>query len=89
MLGGSVCEGRVGDRSVGVVGCGWVCWMGGVCEQIFVFAEGIEASGEGGAEGVVLDCMGESVGGVGVCVSVMDLEVRWDTQGLGSLGAFF
>jgi hypothetical protein len=56
--------------------------MGGVCVLlIFVFAEGIEASGEGGAEGVVFDCMGEGVGGVGVCVcvSVMDLEVRWDT----------
>ena len=39
--------------------------MGGVCEQIFDVAEGIEASGEGGAEGaVLLDCMGESVGGV-------------------------
>ena len=54
------------DRSVGVVGRGWVCWMGGVCEMMcFVFAEGIEALGEGGAEGVVLDCMGEGVGGAG------------------------
>ena len=80
LLGGSVCEGRGGDRSVGVVGRGWVCWMGGVCNLIFVFAEGIEAAGEGWTEGVVvLDCMGDGVGGVGVCVSVMDLEVRWDT----------
>ncbi len=76
LLGGSVCEGRGGDRSVGVVGRGWVCWMGGMCEQIFLFAEGIEASGEGGAEGAVLDCIGEGVGGVGGDVSVMDLEVR-------------
>ena len=75
-LGGSVCEGRGCDRSVGVVGRGWVCWMGGVCELIFVFAEGIEASGEGGAEGVVLDCMGEGVGGLGGGVNVMDLAVR-------------
>ncbi len=78
-LVGSVCEGRGGDRSVVVVGRGWVCWMGGVCELIFVFAEGIEASGEGGVDGAVLDCMGEGVGGVGGDVSVMDLEVRWDT----------
>ena len=56
LLGGSVCEGRGGDRSVGVVGLGWVCWMGGVCGQIM---------GEGGAEGAVLDCMGQGVGGVG------------------------
>ncbi len=62
LLGGSVCEGRGGDRSVGIVGRRWVCWMGGVCELIFVFAEGIEASGEGGTEGVVLDCIGEGVG---------------------------
>ena len=38
------------------------CWMGDVCELIFVLAEGIEASsGAGGTEGVVLDCMGEGV----------------------------
>ena len=54
-----MCEERGGDRSVGAVGRGWVCWMGVVCEQIFVFAEGIEVSGEVGAEGVVLNCMGE------------------------------
>ena len=60
-----MCEGRSGDRSAGVVGRGWVCLMGGVCGQIFVFSKGIEASGEGGAEGVVLDCMGDGVGGVG------------------------
>ena len=65
LLGDSVCEGRGGDRSVGMVGRGWVCRMGDVCELIFVFAEGIEASGEGGAECAVLDCMGEGVGGVG------------------------
>ena len=59
LLWGSVCGGRGGDRSVGMVGRGWVCWMGGVCELIFVFAEGIEVSGEVGAEGVVLNCMGE------------------------------
>ena len=34
--------------TVGVVGRGWVCWIGGVSELIFAFAEGIEASGEGG-----------------------------------------
>jgi hypothetical protein len=89
LLGGSVCEERSCGRSVCVVGRGWVCWMGGVCELIFVFTEGIEASGEGGTEGIVLDCMGEGVGCVGGCVSVMDLEVRWDTQGCEGLGAIF
>ena len=49
-----------------------------MCVLIFVFAEGIEASGEGGAEGVVLDSMGEGVRRVEGGVSVMDLEVRWD-----------
>ena len=53
--------------------------MGGVCLLIFVFAEGIEASGVGVTESVVLDSTGEGVGGVGECVSVMDLKVRWDT----------
>ncbi len=47
LLGGSVCEERGCDRSVGVDGRGWVCWMGGGCELIFVFTEAIEASGEG------------------------------------------
>ncbi len=42
-----------------------MCWMDGVCELIFVFTEGIEASGVGGTEGVVLDCMDEGVEGVG------------------------
>ncbi len=79
LRGGSVCEGRGGARSVGVVGRGWVCWIGSVCELIFVFAEGIEASSEGETEDVVLDCMGEGIGCVGVCVNVMDLEIRWDT----------
>ena len=65
LLGGSVCEGKGCDRSVGVVGRGWVCWMGSGFEVIFVCTEGIEALGEGGTEGVVLDCMDEGVGGVG------------------------
>ena len=67
LLGGSVCKGKGCDRSVGVVRRCWVCWMGigGAHELIFVFAKGIEASGEGGTEGVVLDYMGECVGDVG------------------------
>ena len=65
LLGGSVCEGKGCDRSVGVVRHGWVCWMRGVCElNMFLFTEGIEGSGEGGTDGVVLDCMGEGVVGV-------------------------
>ena len=43
----AVCARGVGkgcDRSLRVVRRGWVCWMGGVCELIFVFTEGIEAS---------------------------------------------
>ena len=61
LLGGSVCEGRGCNRSLDVVGRGWVCWIGGVCVLIFVCAEGIEASGVGVMQGVVLDCMGEGV----------------------------
>ncbi len=52
-----------------------------MCELIFVFAEGIYASVNGGTECVALGCMGKGVRGADVewGVNVKDLEGRWHT----------